>query len=182
MPVTRCMICKNPTLREIVDTALDKGKSNAGISAMFEQVGAKLDPEVIGRHKNNHWKPPVDPAAPQPTKRDLAISLRDRVAKAIDDLPAERGALVDVIDLDGKRVTGFIETDPILDKDLAPALSAGLKAQALLDKREVNQQRLGLAQGYLGLQLLLQGLGEPPVEPLMIDDPDTIEGEVHEVG
>jgi len=162
---TRCLVCSNEALKTYVDGALDKGMSARGIAAGLTAAGGSIDPDVISRHRKNHYTPPKDPSAPQPTKRDLAITLRDRVLNAIDELPEP----------------GEDELDPILSKHLAPALGAGLKAQALIDKREANAEKLGLAKGYLGLQLYLQGLGHEPQEPVMLDDGNTLEGEYAEV-
>lgn len=176
MTTTRCMICQNEALLVYVNAGLTKGVSNAGIAAAFGAAGGHLDPEVVGRHRKAHWTPPVDPAAPKATKRDLAILLRDKVADAVDALPDPKPP---VYDDDGKLVTpGNIA---ILDKDFAPALSMGLKAQGLLDKREATDKKLGLAAGYLGLQLLLQGLGEAPAKAVMIEDGVTVEGEFEDV-
>lgn len=156
----RCLICKNPALRGYVDDGLNRGLSNSGIAAAFVAAGGKLDPEVIGRHKANHWTKPVDPSAPKPTSRDLAIMVRDKVADAIEDMPGE----------------GIL----LMGKELAPSLNAGLKAQTILDKREQANKKLGIAAGALSLQMWLAGLGdtEPPKE---LDDGNTIEGEAVEV-
>jgi hypothetical protein len=157
MVTTRCLICQNPSLRSYVDGGLNKGVSNAGIAAGLAAAGGTLDPDVIGRHKNNHWTKPEEPGAPKPTKRDLAIMLRDQVIERIE--------------------AGDVD---ILDKEVAPGLGVGLKAQALLDKREQTERKLGLAAGYLGLQLFLQGLGDERPEPVMIEDGLTVEGEFSE--
>lgn len=173
MPTTRCLICSNPAIKDFVDGGLNKGLTNRAVAAGLTAVGGKtFDPDVVGRHKANHWTKPVDPDAPKPTKRDLAILLRDKVADAIVALPENREPEYDD---DGKLVTpGSL---PILDDGVVKAAAMGLKAQAILDKREQNQQKLGLAAGYLGLQLLLRGLGEEQPEPVMIEDGLTIEGE-----
>lgn len=155
MAAVRCLICKNPPLRDYVDGGLNKGLSNSGIAAAFEAAGGKLDPEVVGRHKNNHWVKPVRPDGPKPTQRDLNIMVRDKVADAIEDIPGE----------------GLL----LMGKEMGPALNAGLKAQAALDKREATNKKLGIAAGALSLQAWLAGLGDRP-EPPELEDGNTIEG------
>jgi hypothetical protein len=172
---TRCTVCNSEGLRVFVNAQLDKGLTAAAISRGLAAVGGSLDPDVISRHRTNHWKAP-EPDGPAPKPRDLAIMLRDKVADAVAALPAPRPPEYDD---DGKLVTpGSI---PILDKDFAPALGAGLKAQGLIDKRDQAKQKLGLAAGYLGLQLLLRGVQEPPAVPVLLDDGNTVEGDFEPV-
>lgn len=125
------------------------------------EAGGKLDPEVIGRHKKAHYIAPVDPEAPKPTKRDLALMLRDKVADAVEGMSGE--ALV------------------FMGKDLAPMVGKGLQAQVVLDKREVNDRKLGLAAGALGFQMFLAGLGRTEDPPELLDDPKVVEGVFDEV-
>ena len=175
MPTVRCLICNNDALLGYVNSGLDKGLSNRAIVAGLAAAGGKLDPEVVGRHKNNHWTKPKDPEAPQPTKRDLAIILRDKVADAIVALPENRPP---VYDDDGKLLEpGSL---PILDDGVVKAASMGLKAQAILDKRQVEKNKLGLAAGALGFQMYLAGLGRE-TDPPELDDGMTIDGDAIEV-
>ena len=156
----RCLICNNPALKGFVDDSLDKGLTMVAIAASIEAVGGKLDPDVIGRHKNNgHWVKKVR-TEHQPTARDLAIMVRDKVADAIEDIPGE----------------GLL----LMGKEFGPALNAGLKAQAAIDKKAAVQAKLGLEAGALSLQLHLAGLRDLPPPP-ELDDGNTIEGEAHEV-
>lgn len=124
-------------------------------------MGGTLDPDVVGRHKNNHWTKRERVEGPKPTKRDLATMLRDKVAEAVEDLTPE--ALM------------------YMGKDLAPMVGKGLQAEAILDKREVNEKRLGIAAGALSLQAWLAGLGASTEPPKELDDGNTIEGEFEEV-
>lgn len=156
----RCLICKNPALRDYVDGGLNKGLSARGIAAAMEAAGGKLDPDVVSRHKNNHWVAPVRDDAPKPTNRDLAIMVRDKVADAIEDMPGE--AIV------------------LMGKEIAPAINAGLKAQAAIDKKAATNAKLGLAAGALTLQAWLAGLSEAPVPP-ELEDGNTVEGEAVEL-
>lgn len=161
MAKVRCLICNSAPLRLFVDTLLDKGISNAGIAAAIVDVGGKLDPDVVGRHKNNgHWAPPVRKDGPQPTKTDLAVLVRDKAYEAIKDKDPDMLLL--------------------MGKEVAPLIAKGLQAETILDKRTVNAQKHGIAAGALALQVFLAGLGNgaPPPE---LEDGNTIEGEAREV-
>lgn len=155
MSTVRCTVCNNEALRAFVDTGLDKGLSARGIAASLEAAGGKMDPDVISRHRANHYTPPPPPeGAPKPTKRDLAIMLRDKVADAVERAePRKR-----LVKEDGEWVEKDVPFD-VLDPDLSGALSMGLKAQAIVDKREAEAKKLGLAAGALGFQMYLAGLG-----------------------
>lgn len=152
----RCLVCNNEALRGYVDDGLNRGLSAAGISASIAAVGGKLDPSVILRHKGAHWTKPVDPDAPKPTGRDLAILMRDKVAEAVVGMDPE--ALL------------------YQGKDLAPMVGRGLQAQAILDKRDATNKKLGIAAGALSLQAWLAGLvsAQQPLD--LIEDGRTIEG------
>ncbi len=155
----RCRICGVPALRDYVDSALNKGLSNRGIAAGVDAMGGKLDPDVVGRHKAAHWVKPVNPDAPTPTSNDLATLMRDKVLEAVRDK----------------------DPDYLLHiKDLAPMVGKGLQAQAMLDKREAVNKKLGIAAGALSLQMWLAGLSAAPPPP-ELDDGNTTEGEATEV-
>jgi hypothetical protein len=156
----RCRICGVPALRDYVDSALNKGLSNRAVAAGIDAMGGNLDPDVVGRHKNAHWVKPERPDAPKPTNRDLAIMVREKIADAVEDMPGE----------------GLL----LMGKELAPALNAGLKAQAMLDKREAVNKKLGIAAGALSLQMWLAGLHDAPPPP-ELDDGNTVEGVAVEV-
>lgn len=161
MARVRCLICNNEALRSFVDHGLNIGLSAAAIARSIVDMDGKMDPDVISRHKNNgHWVKPVDPDAPQPTKRDLAIMVRDKVAAAIEHKDPD--ALL------------------YMGKELAPMIGKGLQAQAQLDKREATNKKLGLAAGALSLQAWIAGLGSAPTPP-ELDDGLTIEGTAVEV-
>jgi hypothetical protein len=132
-----------------------------GIAASVSDMGGSLDPDVIGRHKRGHYVRPVDPNAPQRTGKDLAIIMRDKVVEAVEGMDAE--ALV------------------FMGKDLSPMVGKGLQAQAILDKRDTNNRRLGIAAGALSLQAWLAGLRSEPTPP-ELEDGMTIDGEALEIG
>jgi hypothetical protein len=157
----RCLICNSPAMRLYVDTMLDKGLTNAGIGAGVADMGGKLDPDVVGRHKASHWTKPERTEGPKPTKRDLAVLIRDKTYEAVEDFTPD--ALL------------------IMGKELAPMVNAGLKAEAIIDKRNVNEKKLGIAAGALSLQAWLAGMGKSTAPPPELDDGNTIEGEAREV-
>lgn len=150
---TRCKVCQNEALLGFVNDGLNRGLSARGMAASLEAIGGKLDPDIINRHRSNHWTPPRDPNAVKPTQRDLNIMVRDKVAEAIQD--KEPDVLL------------------ALGKEFGPFINAGLKAQASIDKREATNRKLGIAEGALGFQMFLAGLGRKPELP----DPSVIEGE-----
>lgn len=155
------MICSSQAMLLYVNRLLDDGISNSGIAAGVVDMGGKLDPEVVGRHKNNHWVKPVRTEGPKPTKRDLAVLTRDKVYDMVEDLTPD--ALM------------------VLGKDVAPMIGKGLAAQTILDKRDVNEKRLGLAAGALSLQAWLAGLGGNTPPPPELDDGRTVEGEYEDL-
>lgn len=161
MAKVRCLICNNPALALYVNRLLEDGISNAGIASGVADLGGKLDPEVVGRHKTNHWVRPVRVEGPRPTKRDLATLMRDKVYEGVEDLSPE--ALL------------------LMGKELAPMVGKGLQAEAIIDKRIVNDKRLGLAAGALSLQAWLSGLGAMTAPPPELDDGRVIDGEAVEV-
>lgn len=156
MPTVRCLICKNPSLLLYVNGLLDKGITNAGIAAGVVDMGGKLDPDVIGRHKNGHWVKPERAEGPKATKGDLAVLVRDKVYDMVDELTPE--ALM------------------VLGKDFSPVIGQGIKAQTLIDKREQLDKKLGIQAGAIALQAWIAGLGHSPPPP-ELDDGNTIEGE-----
>lgn len=156
----RCRICATPALKDYIDAGLTKGLSASGLAAGVEAMGGNIQPETISRHKARHWVMPTREGAPTPTKRDLAIMVREKVADAVEPMTGEAMLL--------------------FGKDMAPAINAGLKAQAMLDKREAVNKKLGIAAGALSLQMWLAGLNEAPPPP-ELDDGNTIEGEAVEV-
>lgn len=162
----RCSICNAPALADYVNAGLDKGLTSAGIAAGLAAAGGSLDPDVVSRHRK-HYVPKPKPDAPKPTKRDLAVVVRDRMLDQIERMPV-------IEEEDG---TQF---DPLLNKHLAPAIGAGLKAQALLDKREAVAAKANLGAGLLALVERLDRLGAGPPVP-QLEDGQTLEGEYKDV-
>ena len=155
----RCTICNNVGFKRFVDQAIADGFSNKAIAAWVLEMGSKLDEEIIGRHKNRHYMPKVDPAAPKPTAGDLAKLVEEKAYDAIADLSPE--ALL------------------VFGKEATPVINAGLKAQAIREKREVTNRKLGIAEGELTLQALIAGFGREVAGQL--EDGTTVEGEYKDV-
>lgn len=141
-----------------MDDSLTRGLTAAGIASSIEAVGGKMDPDVVNRHKNAHYVRPVASDAPKPTKRDLAIMVRDKVADALVNMPGE----------------GIL----LMGKDLAPAINAGLKAEAALDKREALDKKLMVTAG---LPAFLQMMEDERLARRQIEDGNTVEGEAVEI-
>ena len=111
-----------------------------------------LTPDVINRHKL-HYEPPIERVAGT-RKRDFALLVRD---KAIDQF--EKG------DLD------------LTDKDSVPGINAGIKAQSVLDRREVQKAKQQTGDAVLSLIAWLEG----GVIPRQLESGDVVDGEAVEV-
>lgn len=123
-----------------------------GTSRALAQDKLEITADVINRHKT-HYKPP-EARTPGTSKRDFAILVRD---KAYDQFEAGQLSLV--------------------VKDTVPGVTAGLKAQAILDRRDEKKSKAGLADLAWALLGLLKSETAPP---LRLEDGNTIEGEFDE--
>lgn len=94
--------------------------------------------------------------APAKTRRDFATLVQERAAEQF-----EAGEL------------------DLANKEHAAGIGAGLKAQAIIDKRELAQKKHTQAEALVALLAALRGEGHGPVA--LIEDGMTIEGEAHEV-
>jgi len=148
-----CTVCKNPGVRKVVDGYLEEGTTGAGVSRALADLGLNLSPEVINRHKT-HYEPPKE-RQKGTRKADFAVIIRD---KAIEQV--QSGEL------------------DLTDKDQVAGINAGLKAQAILDKREVFKAKAGTAELAWAL-LGIFGQQTPP--PAQLDDGMTVEGTFEEV-
>jgi hypothetical protein len=147
-----CTVCKNPGVRKVVDGYYGEGMTGAGISRALAGLGLKVSPEVVNGH-GKHYAPPPERLKGTP-KKDFAIVVRD---KAYDQLEAG--------DLD------------LADKDQVAGINAGLKAQALIDKREAIKAKVGTAE----LAWALLGMLTSPPELPQLEDGLTVEGTFQEV-
>lgn len=152
-PLASCTVCAEVGVRKIIDGYLEEGVTGAGISRSLAKLGLNVSPEVVNRHKT-HYAPP-ETREKGTRKKDFAVMVRDKALETF-----EEGKL------------------DLADKDHAPGINAGLKAQAILDKRE--QQKVLPAAGGILLELLARWNGTPAA-PLQIEDGNTIEGDFSEV-
>lgn len=146
--MAKCTICSNAGLRKVIDGNLNEGMTGVGVSRAMDGIGVSVTPEVVNRHKQ-HYKPEQE-REKGTRKRDFAIMVRDTYADLM-----EEGKL-----------------DP-LNKEHAPGISAGLKAQSLLDGREKQKSKQANAELAFAIIQMLQG----GAQPLLLDDGNTIEGE-----
>lgn len=146
-----CSVCSKPALAKFVDSSPDL--TAAALSRQAEQIGMALSAERILNHRKHAQA--HDHLKPAKTKRDFAVLVQE---KAIEQL--ESGEL------------------DLRDKDSVPGVNAGLKAQAILDKREDRNKRNTQSEALVALLAALRG---DPYEPLMLDDGMTIDGEAIEL-
>ena len=150
--MANCSVCSNPILRKMIDSSLEDGVSGAGVSRYLAEAGATVSAETVNRHKL-HYAPPAE--RPKGTRKlDFAAIVRDKAAEQF-----ESGEL------------------DLSDKNLVPGITAGLKAQAIMDGREKMKSKQANAQLAFAIIQMLSGA----VEPLQLDDGLTVEGEYEEL-
>lgn len=149
----RCKICNNGFLRATVDRLLDEKMTHVGIQRYASDAGIDITSDIISRH-SKHYQPPPEKVAGR-SNRDFAIIIRD---KALDQV--DRGTL------------------KLEDKSTVPGINAGLRAQAILDQREVRKTQQQSAELAYAIIRMLGGGGEPPAQ---LGDGRTIEGEYEDV-
>lgn len=148
----RCSICKaGLSVVRFVDASPEL--SAAALHRQAATVGMNLSPERIGTHRRHRQE--ELPAKVAKTKRDFAILVRD---KASDQFEA-----------------GHLD---LTDKDTVPGITAGLKAQGIIDAREKQKAKQGNAELAFAIIAMLSGVSQPP---LALDDGLTIEGTATEV-
>jgi hypothetical protein len=137
-------VCKTPALAKFVDASPDL--SMAALSRQAGTLGMDLSPERIGTHREHRAAETPVGAGVAKQQRDFAALVRE---KALQQL--ESGEL------------------DLTDKDAVPGINAGLKAQALIDKREQGQKKQTQAEALVALLAALRGEGHmlpSPVAPL----------------
>lgn len=149
----RCSICKaGVSLVRYVDASPDL--SAAALSRQAANVGMDLSAERIITHRNHRKQ--EEPSKIAKTGKDFAILVRDKASEQF-----EAGQL------------------DLRDKDSVPGVTAGLKAQGIIDSREKIKARQGNAE--LAFAIIAMLTGGAPQPPLELDDGLTIEGTATEV-
>lgn len=174
-----CKICRAPNRRRLIEADWADGMSAEGISKAMADAGWSITSQTVLRHLKEHAGPEAGiRVPPKLAKRDAAAFVRDRVMERVMELESDDGPkrLVPVKGEGG--ATEYVEVEfDILDKDLQPALSSMLKAQAILDKREAVKENRKID---LFLLMLGGADGKGMLAPLALtagDDDDIIEGE-----
>ena len=153
MKPSQCSICKTVGLAKWVDASAEltaSGLSLASAALFAEPVSA----ERIRTHRKHR-------AAEMPTKQsgerktDFAVRVRDRAVEQFD--------------------LGQLD---LRNKDAVPGISAGLKAQSILDTREKTKSKTQTAELAFAILAMLTGHAPPQ---LALDDGNVIEGEAYEI-
>ncbi len=122
--------------------------SYTGISRYAGEAGVEVSPDVISRHAS-HRPPPERPKGT--LKRDFATLVRERAAEQF-----ESGEL------------------DLTERNHAAGIAAGLKAQAIIDKREVVNKKHTQADALVALMAALRGEGHRAL-PDPVAPPDAID-------
>lgn len=144
-------------MRVAVDEYLDQKEPFAFIARVMTARGFKVSADVVSKHsRHRHEYAPPPTAAPNTERRDIAKLLQQRMGDAIATMP----------------------DDELFDKDNQSAIGNALKAQNIIDKREIAQKKQTGADVLLSLLAALRGEGRPAPQ---LEDGMTIEGEAVEV-
>lgn len=157
----KCMICDDKIACRAIDEELAKGLSGEALARLMTLRGFSVTAPTILSHAKH--RVPIPPPGVAKKKRDLALLVRDKVAERIENAEGDDEAMDSLL----------------FSKGGQGAISVGLKAEAIIDKREA---RVDDKQTVLKLALLLAGGGQLLAPPELIEDGMTIEGEAREVG
>lgn len=149
-----CHVCKDETVRRVVDEELLSGKSGTVISRLLTLRGEPLSAHIVNEHKK-HWRAQAERVIAAKTKRDFAIMVQEEAADLFEN--------------------GELE---LTNRNHVAGIQAGLSAQSILDKREAAKDpRIGL------FVLMLGGPdGSLALAPLALSDGEEVyEGEAVEV-
>jgi hypothetical protein len=155
----KCSICATPGVRRYVDGVPEM--TAAAVSREAAAIGMDLSADRILTHRKHLALEPPERGARE-RKTDFAARVRDRAAELFDT-----------------------EKLDLTDKDHAPGINAGLKAQAILDAREKAKAKQGSAELAFAIIAMLTGNAATPMPTgplrLELEDGDTIEGEAVEL-
>jgi hypothetical protein len=147
-----CSVCAIPALAKFADANTELSAS--GLSKQAETAGMNLSADRIQTHRKHRADEGY--LAASTTKKDLAILIRDKVAMRVET-----------------------EDFDVLDRNVAAGLGAGLKAQALIDKRDAREKKMTQAEGFLAILSALRGEGHGPT--VLLEDPNVIDGVAVEI-
>jgi hypothetical protein len=105
-----CTICSNHLAKRLAALGYEDGLTDVAIARDLSALG--ISDDAVRRHRINHYMPPSEPGKGR-RQRDIAAMVAERVAEGLED--------------------GTLD---LRDKNTVPGINAGLKAQALKDKRE----------------------------------------------
>jgi hypothetical protein len=151
--MSRCTVCDHSFNMRVVNDYLNSGMTSAGISRLLAENNIDINAEIIARHKR-HWVATRQPYQGE-NRKDFAIKVRDKAYEMF-----EQGTL------------------DLAQRNHAAGITAGLKAQGLLDKRE--EKKSAEASAGLAFAIIHMLTGQQP-EPLALDDGRTIDGEAIDV-
>jgi hypothetical protein len=147
------MVCDDKAARQAIDEELGKGGTGEFIARLMTFRGFSITAATVLSHKKHALAVPPGIAK---KKRDFALMVRDRASELLDN-----GGL------------------DLTVKDHGPGISAGLKAQAELNKQanKSDDRRTSVA-----IAMILSGAatGVPPAH-LLVGDGNTFEGSYEEL-
>lgn len=135
MGANRCKVCDDKLACRAIDEELEKGMTGAAVARLMTLRGFEVSAQTILEH-NKHRRPIAPPGVAK-TKRDLATLVRDKVIAKVEAAG------------DGEELEAIL-----FSKGGQGALTVGLKAEALIDKRDA---RTDDKKAVLQLAILLAG-------------------------
>lgn len=155
MGANRCKVCDDKLACRAVDEELEKGLSGAALARLMTLRGFEVSAQTILEH-NKHRQPMATPGVAK-TRKDLATLVRDKVLAKVE--------------------SGDADDFMLFSKPGQGAISVGLKAEALIDKREA---RTDDKKAVFQLAVLLAGGPAGLLAPPALTDGNEPEDEVYE--
>lgn len=146
------MICDDKAACRAIDEELGKGGNGEFVARLMTLRGFAVTADTVREHKR-HAVGASDAAVAAKTPKDMARAVRDKALEMFE----------------GGKLT-------LDDKDHVPGITAGLKAQAELNKQAA---KIDDRKTMIGIAYLLAG--HQPPEHLLIGEGTVIDGEAREV-